>query len=128
MIITQRIETSRIIAAIWRNFLLLVLFCISWYQVDIFILKDLIQFPAFIQAFQGSALTFLIVFTNNQDYDRWWEARKIWDSLVKGSRSWTRHIMYYSTSDDLEGKRKIEEVNIGIIHHAIRLIKTQHQK
>lgn len=34
----------------------------------------------------GFALSMLLVFRTNTAYDRWWEARKIWGSLVNNSR------------------------------------------
>lgn len=35
----------------------------------------------------GLALSMLLVFRTNTAYDRWWEARKLWGSLVNSSRS-----------------------------------------
>ena len=128
MIITQRVKTSGIIAATWWRFLLLVLLYISSYLFHNFILRNLLQFPAIIQAFLGPALAFFIGFNNNQAYDRWLEVRKVWCLLVKDYRPWARQIMYYQTSDYPEDIRKIEKANIGTIHLAIRLIKTQYQK
>lgn len=36
----------------------------------------------------GTAVAFYVGFKNNQSYDRVWEARKIWGSIVNSSRSW----------------------------------------
>ncbi|MFM2359760.1 MAG: hypothetical protein RLY16_1753 [Bacteroidota bacterium] len=35
----------------------------------------------------GFVLSFLLVFRNNSAYDRWWEGRKLWGSLVNNSRN-----------------------------------------
>jgi putative membrane protein len=35
----------------------------------------------------GLALGFLIGFRNNQAYDRWWEARKLWGQLINENRT-----------------------------------------
>lgn len=35
----------------------------------------------------GFVLSFLLVFRTNTAYDRWWEGRKIWGSLVNNSRN-----------------------------------------
>jgi putative membrane protein len=40
-----------------------------------------------IPAFIGTAISILLSFKLNQSYDRWWEARKIWGSIVNDSRS-----------------------------------------
>ena len=42
-----------------------------------------IAFPAFI----GTAISVILSFKLNQSYDRWWEARKIWGSIVNDSRT-----------------------------------------
>lgn len=36
----------------------------------------------------GTAVAFYLGFKNSQSYDRMWEARKIWGSIVNSSRSW----------------------------------------
>ena len=43
--------------------------------------------PIAIPAFLGTAISVLISFKMSQSYDRWWEARKIWGSIVNESRS-----------------------------------------
>lgn len=43
--------------------------------------------PLTIPAFIGTAISVLLSFKLNQSYDRWWEARKIWGSIVNDSRS-----------------------------------------
>lgn len=43
--------------------------------------------PLTIPAFIGTSITILLSFKLNQSYDRWWEARKIWGSIVNDSRS-----------------------------------------
>ena len=40
-----------------------------------------------IPAFIGSAISILLSFKIGQSYDRWWEARKIWGSIVNDSRN-----------------------------------------
>ncbi len=35
----------------------------------------------------GFALSMLLVFRTNSAYDRWWEGRKLWGSLVNNSRN-----------------------------------------
>jgi putative membrane protein len=45
------------------------------------------EMPLTIPAFIGTAISILLSFKLNQSYDRWWEARKIWGSIVNDSRS-----------------------------------------
>lgn len=43
--------------------------------------------PLAIPAFIGTAISVLLSFKISQSYERWWEARKIWGSIVNDSRS-----------------------------------------
>jgi putative membrane protein len=45
------------------------------------------EMPIAIPAFIGTAISILLSFKLNQSYDRWWEARKVWGSIVNDSRS-----------------------------------------
>ena len=51
----------------------------------------------------GVALSIFIGFRNNAAYDRWWEGRKLWGSLINTSRSITRQILTM-LSDVPEGR------------------------
>lgn len=41
----------------------------------------------------ASAIGIVLSFRNAQAYDRWWEARKLWGSIVNNTRSWARQVM-----------------------------------
>ncbi len=45
------------------------------------------EMPIAIPAFIGTAISVILSFKLNQSYDRWWEARKVWGSIVNDSRS-----------------------------------------
>ncbi len=45
------------------------------------------EIPLTIPAFIGTAISILLSFKLSQSYDRWWEARKVWGSIVNDSRS-----------------------------------------
>ncbi len=50
--------------------------------------KELLpDIPLTIPAFIGTAISILLSFKLSQSYDRWWEARKVWGSIVNDSRS-----------------------------------------
>ena len=46
----------------------------------------------------GIAVAFYIGFKNNQAYDRFWEARKIWGGIVNYSRTWGNQILSFVTN------------------------------
>ena len=92
MIITKKISLKRILIGTWKNALLVIVVCSASYFFSEYIFDDVNELPAVIPSILGTALAFFIGFNNNQAYDRWWEARKIWGALVNDSRSWARQI------------------------------------
>jgi putative membrane protein len=49
-------------------------------------------------ALLGTAVAFVVGFKNNASYDRMWEARRIWGSIVNFSRSWGIMVKDYITN------------------------------
>ncbi|MCD6010600.1 MAG: hypothetical protein K0Q79_462 [Flavipsychrobacter sp.] len=45
------------------------------------------EMPPYIPTLLGTSISILLSFKMNQSYDRWWEARKIWGSIVNDSRT-----------------------------------------
>ncbi|GGF29463.1 bestrophin family protein [Flavobacterium limi] len=105
--------------------------------------------PITIPAFIGTAISVLLSFKLNQSYDRWWEARKIWGSIVNDSRSLVlqlqsfvskesqneikeiafRHIAWcYSLGQNLRGLDPVENLEGYITKGDITEIKKQSNK
>lgn len=49
-----------------------------------------VEIPAVVHGLVGTALGLLLVFRTNASYDRFWEARKLWGSIVNESRNLVR--------------------------------------
>jgi len=109
MIISKTIVLSRVIKGTWKGFLLLLIVCVGSYFFNEYILLHYIEFPTIVPGILGTSLAFFIGFNNNQAYDRWWEARKIWGGLVNDSRSWARGLVYY-TSADIESTKELNKI------------------
>lgn len=62
-------------------------------------LPDL-HIPLGIGTFLGTAIALLLSFKLSQSYDRWWEARKIWGSIVNDSRSFVVQLKNYCLRND----------------------------
>ncbi len=58
----------------------------------------------------GIAVAFYIGFKNNQSYDRFWEARKIWGGIVNYSRTWGNQVMSFITLRKTDGSISQEEL------------------
>ncbi|MDR7370345.1 bestrophin family ion channel [Flavobacterium aquidurense] len=59
----------------------------------------------------GTAVSFYIGFKNNQSYDRIWEARKIWGTLLNISRMWGITTKSYINNQISVNKLSEEEIN-----------------
>lgn len=75
----------------------------------------------------GGALSIFLAFRNNSAYDRWWEARSLWGSLVNTARTFSRQVLTMvegadsSPTDDSNGpwnlsKQHLVEVQIAYVH------------
>lgn len=65
-------------------------------------------------ALLGTAVAFVVGFKNNASYDRMWEARRIWGSIVNGSRSWGIMVKDYVTNT--HAKQVIADDELKAIH------------
>src|ERR1700722_2964121 len=63
------------------------------YKLDFAIPNMPINVPAFL----GTAISVLLSFKLSQSYDRWWEARKIWGTIVNESRTFTLQLQSFVT-------------------------------
>lgn len=65
-------------------------------------------------ALLGTAVAFVIGFKNNASYDRTWEARRIWGSIVNFSRTWGIMVKDYVAAN--HSKTPISEGELATIH------------
>ena len=65
----------------------------------------------------GIAVAFYVGFKNNQSYDRFWEARKIWGGIVNYSRTWGNQVTNYVT--DMFVTEKISAEQLAGIKHCL---------
>lgn len=81
----------------------------------------------------GIAVAFYLGFKNNSSYDRTWEARKIWGSIVNNSRTFGAAVMSFVQGDDkIEVSRELVYRHIAwltALRHQLRKIKPwEHSK
>lgn len=116
MLLSEKIGIYRIISSTWKQFLANVLTCVAAYLLVGHFKIFPFEIPTLIPSILGTALAFFIGFNNNQAYDRWWEARKIWGALVNDSRTWARQIFYFAN----------RTVNPRKVHLQIRTLVYRH--
>jgi putative membrane protein len=74
----------------------------------------------------GGAVSVFLAFRNNSAYDRWWEARSLWGSLVNTARTFARQVLTLvdevpgeDVRDDhgvLVSRRTLVELQIAYVH------------
>lgn len=100
MIIVENIRLSRILIDTWKVDLIMIISCTAAYFVREYLISYHFQISPIIPTLLGTAIAFFIGFNNNQAYDRWWEARKIWGALVNDSRSFARSLINFIDKDE----------------------------
>jgi putative membrane protein len=73
--------------------------------------------PSLPLGMMGAALSIFLAFRTNSAYDRWWEARRLWGSLVNDSRTFGRQAL--TLVDRREGDAKVTELvewQIAYVH------------
>ena len=59
----------------------------------------------------GTAVAFYVGFKNNQAYDRLWEARKIWGSIINSSRAWGSIVNNFISNQFTDSEVSEEELH-----------------
>lgn len=114
MLIAQNIKLSRILINTWQVDLIMIVSCTVTYFAREFLITHNLDIPAIIPSVLGTAIAFFIGFNNNQAYDRWWEARKIWGAIVNDSRSFARNMINYV--EDEEAAKRIIRRHISFVY------------
>lgn len=122
MILTDNIPIGRIVRGTWKNFLFSVITCVVAYFVNELWLANYFSFPVFVPTVLGTALAFFIGFNNNQAYDRWWEARKIWGSLVNNSRTWARLLITHTSPSPTLDEAALNDMRTKMIKRHIAFL------
>jgi putative membrane protein len=106
MLIVQNIRLSRVLRNTWQVDIIMIVSCTLAYLIRTRLIAYHFEIPAIIPTVLGTAIAFFVGFNNNQAYDRWWEARKIWGALVNDSRSWARCVISYISGHEADGDLK----------------------
>lgn len=61
----------------------------------------------------GFVLSLLLVFRTNTAYDRWWEGRKLWGSLVNNSRNMSMKLNAYLPDEDVTTRYQLKRLIIA---------------
>lgn len=65
------------------------------------------EMPLTIPTFLGTAISVILSFKLSQSYDRWWEARKIWGSIVNDSRNLILQLLSFAGTEATPAVKRI---------------------
>lgn len=74
----------------------------------------------------GTAVAFYVGFKNNQSYDRVWEARKVWGSIVNLSRSFGAATRSFVVAEGISKEALDAEIRVIIYRHIAWLHAMKH--
>lgn len=113
MFLNKHIPLSYILNKIKTD--LIIIICVSFLVHFIKNKYDqlLPEMPLSIPAFIGTAISVLLSFKLNQSYDRWWEARQIWGSIVNDSRTLVIQTKAFVKDENNELIKKIGRAQIA---------------
>jgi putative membrane protein len=95
MLLNSKIPITYIVNKIKYEILGIALYTsLIWFATVHFDLRH-ISIPLGIPTILGTIISLLLAFRSNQAYDRWWEARIIWGSVVNDSRTFARQVLCF---------------------------------
>src|ERR671926_74594 len=81
-----------------------------------------IAIPDLTVSILGAVLGMLLGFRTNSAYDRWWEARKLWGSLVNSSRSLARQAISFMQAPSADRQDEAWCHVRSLVHHQIAFV------
>jgi ion channel-forming bestrophin family protein len=98
---------------------------IAWLEKEIFQLPDksYVKNIPIMHGMLGFVISLLLVFRTNTAYDRWWEGRKLWGSLVNNSRNLAIKLSAIIPAEEKETRnffRKIIPAYAYALHNHLR--------
>jgi ion channel-forming bestrophin family protein len=122
MIIRRNLKWSAVLHYTWKSMLYYLILSIAVYLMhDYFNILHL-HMPFSTITALSTALAIFLGFKNNNAYDRWWEARKIWGLLVNFSRAWTRQIITMIIPDGSSNAAEVRELQYRLVHRHIAFV------
>ncbi|MFC4257054.1 hypothetical protein GRI97_13980 [Altererythrobacter xixiisoli] len=105
MIIDRMPRVSQIVREVWKPLLILAI-----WDVAVTVVYYVLPFkaPSLPLTLFGSALALFLGFRSNSAYQRWWEGRVLWGSMINASRNLARAVRnFLSAPDSAELQREI---------------------
>jgi len=95
MLLKKRIPMRYILGKIKVELSLVLAYTILFEIFHHYFISVSVDIPIAIPTMVGTIISLLLAFKSNQAYDRWWEARIIWGSIVNESRTLVRQMLAF---------------------------------
>lgn len=102
---------------------------IGWLEVECLQLtdKDYVKNITIMHGLLGFVISMLLVFRTNTAYDRWWEGRRMWGSLVNNSRNLAMKLTVMLPAEDKPFFRKMIPNYAMVLHEHLTNSETAQQ-
>lgn len=107
MLLKRTIPLTYIVKKVRKELLYVLLIGLVVYYCTTVFREVIPEMPLGIPAFLGTAISVILSFKLNQSYDRWWEARKIWGSIVNDSRTLVLQLQSFISADSHADTKRI---------------------
>lgn len=101
MLLKKNIPWSYILGKVKVELLLISVYALGFSQWHESLNLHHITIPLAVPAIVGTIISLLLAFRSNQAYDRWWEARIVWGSIVNDSRTLVRQVQSFVADPDV---------------------------
>ena len=125
MLLNKRIPLSYILGGIKVEIAVVTMIAVVAYILKAPIQDNLPGIPLGIPTFLGTAISVIISFKLSQSYDRWWEARKVWGSIVNDSRTFVLQLQSFLAKGNDNTIRKISDRHIGWCFSLAQMLRGQ---
>lgn len=95
MLLKKRIPMRYVLGKIRVELGLVMTYTILFEIFHHYFINVSVDIPIAIPTMVGTIISLLLAFKSNQAYDRWWEARIIWGSIVNESRTLVRQMLTF---------------------------------
>lgn len=102
MLLNNRISIFFFVKQIRVDLILIVAYTILTSMIRHFSTLHSLSIPLSIAALLGTLISLLLAFRVSQSYERWWEARIVWGSIVNDSRTLLRQLKQFLPKDKPE--------------------------
>lgn len=88
-----------------KEVILITLYSAVIYVLYHFLGRHHIALSFSVSAIMGTAIAIILGFRTSAAYDRWWEARKVWGSIINDSRTLLRQAIGFYKPDRIKTRK-----------------------